>query len=98
MKQRFEIKFDFAIAHSDHIIPLMATAELHHSIPYYVVDNFDVVGTGRHKNRTSIIPAQEIKLIQRNSRNVWVHRESERESMLSIAIGKAIETALKNNA
>lgn len=97
MKQRFDIKFDFAIAHSDFIIPLKATAELHHSVPYYVVDNFAVVGTGRQKNKTSIIPSQEIKLIQRNSRDVWVHKESERESMLSIAIGKAIETALKNN-
>lgn len=98
MKQRFEIIFDFAIAHSDFIIPLKATAELHHSVPYYVVDNFHVAGTGRQKNRTSLIPAQEIKLIQRNSTNVWVHKELDRESMLSIAIGKAIEAVLKDNA
>jgi hypothetical protein len=98
MKQRFEIKFDFAIAHSDFVIPLMASAELHHSVPYYVVNNFHVVGTETRKNQTSILPPQEIKLIKREEGEVWVHRESERESMLSIAIGKAIETALKNNS
>ncbi len=96
MKQRFEIYFDFVIAHSDFVIPLKATAELHHSVPYYVVDNFDLVDTERLGNTPSIIPAQEIKLIKRDSKDVWVHKESERESLLSIAIGKAIESVLAN--
>ena len=95
MKQRFEINFDFSIAHSTFVIPLRATAELHHSTPYYIVDNFQVAGNGLHKNSTSILPPQEIKLIQYETGAVWVHKESERESMLSIAIGSAIEKALK---
>ena len=96
MKQRFEIYFDFVIAHSGFIIPLKVTAELHHSVPYYVVDNFDLVDTERNENSPSIIPAQEVKLIKRDLKDVWVHKESERESLLSIAIGKAIESVLTN--
>jgi hypothetical protein len=36
----FEIEFDFPVASSDLKISLNATAELHHSEPYYLVHNF----------------------------------------------------------
>ena len=32
----------------------------------------------------------------RGSSKVWVHRDSERESLLSLVIGKAIEKELKD--
>ena len=94
MEQPFEIKFDFALAHSDLVIPLKATAELHHSDPYYVVDHFYLAGAPQNKNDLSIIPAQEIKQVTRNGSKVWVHKDSGRESVLSLAIGKAIEGAM----
>ena len=91
MSQSFEIKFDFALAHSDLTISLRATAELHHSDPYYVVDNFHLANSPRKNDELSIIPAQEIKQVTRGDTKVWVHKDSERESVLSLAIGKAIE-------
>ncbi|HUR64971.1 MAG TPA: hypothetical protein VMZ03_01365 [Chitinophagaceae bacterium] len=91
MEQPFEIKFDFPLAHSDLYISLKATAELHHSDPYYVIDNFYFAPTDLKKSDLSILPAQEIKQIRRGGSKVWVHCDSERESLLSMALGKAIE-------
>ena len=91
MKKPFEIAFDFALAHSELVIPLKATAQLHHSEPYYVVENFHIVGAAPRPDEISIIPSQEVKRIKRNGKPIWVHRDSERESVLSLAIGKAID-------
>jgi hypothetical protein len=91
MKQPFEIKFDFPLAHSDLIVSLRATAEIHHSDVYFIVRNFHLSGTEPQEQNISMIPDQEIKFIRRDSGRVWVHRESLRESMLSLSIGKAIE-------
>lgn len=90
----FEIKFDFPVASSDLKISLRATAELHHSEPYYLVRNFQLTdnNTGDH----SVLPEQEIKRIRRNDSFVWVHRDSEKESDLSIAIGTGIEKRLSS--
>jgi len=87
----FEIKFDFPLAHSDLIVSLKARVELHHSDPYYVIDDFRFAGNRSENRGLSVLPRQEIKLIQRGSQKVWVHKESNRESRLSIAMGKAIE-------
>jgi hypothetical protein len=95
MKQPFEIKFDFPLAHSEMIFTLKATAEVHHSEPYYVIDNIHVDSNGHKKQDPSILPQQEIKQIKRGKSKVWVHRDSERESLLSLAAGKAIENKLK---
>ena len=98
MNRPFEIDFDFPLAHSDLIISLRATAELHHSDPYYVVDDFYVRDS--KKPELSILPSQQIKKVTRGTAKVWVHKDSGRESLLSIAIGKAIENAMrqrKNN-
>jgi hypothetical protein len=95
MKQPFEIKFDFPLAHSDLTVPLRATAEIHHSDIYFIVRNFNLAGTETQKPDVYMIPDQEIKFIRRDSERVWVHRESERESMLSRSIGKAIEKFAK---
>ena len=92
MNKPFEIIFDFALAQSELVIPLKATAQLHHSDPYYVVENFHIVGAPLRQDEISIIPTQEIKRIYRNGTPVWVHRDSERESVLSLAIGKAIDS------
>ena len=89
----FEIKFDFPVASSNLQISLNATAELHHSEPYFLVHNFyltDSEKNGRH----SILPDQEIKRIKRSGNYSWVHKDSERESELSLAIGAGIESVL----
>lgn len=98
MKRAFEIRFDFPLAHSDLIFSLTAVAEIHHSEPYYSVDHFHFAGAHPAGNDISILPAQEIKQITRGNTRVWVHKDSERESMLSLAMGKAIDEALKNRS
>jgi len=89
----FEIKFDFPVASSNLKISLNATAELHHSEPYYLVSDFYLTDN-KHKGHHSILPDQEIKRIKRNDSYQWVHKDSERKSELSIAIGLGIESVL----
>jgi hypothetical protein len=91
MSQPFEIRFDFPLAHSSMTISLRATAELHHSDPYYVVDHFHFESAKSRNGEPSLLPPLELKKIQRGSSYVWVHRDSERESLLSVAVGKAID-------
>ncbi|HEX7844785.1 MAG TPA: hypothetical protein VF476_03230 [Chitinophagaceae bacterium] len=91
MDSPFEIIFDFAVDNSDFIINLRATATLHHSDPYYVVDDFHLTERNPQTESPSVLPRQEIKLLQRDGKRSWVHKDSELETMLSVAIGKAID-------
>ena len=88
----FEIKFDFPVASSNLKISLNATAELHHSEPYFVVHDFYLSDSKKEKGHHSVLPEQEIRRIRRNGSYAWVHRDSEQESELSLAIGAGIET------
>jgi hypothetical protein len=97
MKKPFEIIFDFPLADPDFIITLKATAELHHSQPYYVVDDFHLIESKTPMTEASILPPQEIKLIEEGSEKLWVHKDSGRETLLSMALGKAIEKVSGNN-
>lgn len=90
----FEIDFDFPVASSNLKISLRATVELHHSEPYYVVRNFYLSDTAKDAWRHSVLPDQEVKRIKRDDELVWVHKDSGKESELSIAIGKGIEGKL----
>lgn len=94
MEPPIEIKFDFPVAHSDLNFFLTATAELHHSEPYYLVYDFQLENSPGNQGQPSILPPQEIKQIKRDGKMVWVHKDSERESLLSLIMGKAIEEAL----
>ena len=90
----FEIKFDFPVASSNLKISLNATVEPHHSEPYYLVRNFHLTDNEKDKGYHSMLPDQEIKRIGRNGSYTWGHKDSERESELSIAIGLGIENIL----
>ena len=90
----FEIRFDFPVASSDLRISLKATAELHHSEPYYQIRNFQLDNSNTDNH--SVLPEQEITRIKRNDSFVWVHKDSKKESELSIAIGSGIENKLSS--
>ena len=96
MNQPFKIKFDFPVASSNLTVSLKATVELHHSDPYYVVKDFYFDETAPGKEYPSVLPEQEIKSIRKGRKKTWVHRDSERESLLSVKIGEAIDHAIKN--
>ena len=91
MDKPFEISFDFPVAHANFTIPLKATAQLHHSEPYYVIDYFLFEKQDAAPTQLSLLPRVEIKYIKDENRGTWVHTNSGRESLLSQAIGKAIE-------
>ena len=95
MSKPFEIKFDFPVADSTLRIPINAIASLHHSEPYYHVSNFHLEKEKHPAAQHSIFPDQEIKYVKHNSSGAWVHKDSERQSLLSLAIGEGIEKALK---
>jgi len=74
-----------------HTIPLKATAELHHSEPYYVIDGFYFDSQFPGQSKLSLLPGIQLKYKKVAGKGIWVHKDSERESALSQAIGKAIE-------
>ena len=90
MDNTFEITFDFPISHSSFTIPLKATVQPHHSEPSYVVDSFFFENRNRSESALSL-PGIDIKYLKAGNMGSWVHKSSERESLLSQAIGKAIE-------
>jgi hypothetical protein len=92
----FEIKFDFPVASSNLKICLTAIAEIHHSEPYYLVHDFYLTDRKKNNDHHSVLPEQQIKRIKRNGLHVWVHKDSEKESHLSMAIGAGIENKLSN--
>lgn len=90
MEKQFKIHFNFPLQHSLHMIALQASVTLHHSEPYYVVEAFSFAGSDN--NQRSILPPMQLRNVTiADGKSVWVHKDSERESDLSIAIGKAIE-------
>jgi hypothetical protein len=94
MTTPFEISFDFPVALSNFKISLRATVELHHSEPFFVVHDFYQADGLKKAEYHSVLPDHEIKRVNLNSSYTWVHRDSERESLLSLALGAAIEKFL----
>ncbi len=78
----YSIAFNYPLETSGRVVPLIAQVEKHHSQTYYIVKNFR---TNPGQNRSIM---SDIKIKKVNGR--WVHCDSEKESNLSIAIGKAI--------
>ena len=90
MEKQFKIHFNFPLEHSAHTIALQASVTLHHSEPYYVVEAFRFANADN--SQRSVLPVMQLKKIEiGEGKTIWVHKDSERESELSIAIGKAIE-------
>jgi hypothetical protein len=95
--RHFEINFDFPVASSNLKISLNATAEMHHSEPYFVVHDFYLDHSKKENGYHSVLPDQEVKRIKRDGSYLWVHKDSEQASELSIAIGKGIEAILSED-
>lgn len=83
----FDVDFDYAL--SENItISLTANVQLLHSKPHYQVSNF------HFRNNPGGAPLlNDIQIIAIKSRNrtSWIHVDSRKETVLSMAIGKAIE-------
>ena len=79
----YHIAFDVQIENSTTFVHLSAMAELHHSDHYYLVKDFKM----GNQQKEIPLPAIAVKKIN----GIWVHTESGKETLLSDAIGKAIE-------
>ena len=85
----FVVDFDYTL--SENItIRLTANVALHHSTPHYLVSNF------HFKNNPHGSPLfDDVNIIAvSNKKGIsWVHADSRKETVLSMALGKAIEAA-----
>lgn len=83
MKQNsYAIEFDIQLETTIQL-HMTAVATLHHSTPYYVVNDFRT----RHQHEGSILP--ELKI--RKKKGVWVHLDTEKPTQLSEVVGSAID-------
>lgn len=79
----YNITFDFQVGDSKLVVPLTAEVELHYSATYYVIKKIRT-GSGR---KETVLPDFTIK----KKNGLWVHVDSEKETDLSMQIGKVIE-------
>lgn len=79
----YTIAFIYTLDNGRFNIPLIGEVEKHHSEPHYFIKNIRM----KHNARASILPDIQLK----KSKGQWVHRDSGKETDLSIAAGKAIE-------
>jgi hypothetical protein len=79
----YSIAFSIRLEHSAFIVPLTAHVELHHSPVFYIVKNFKTCPD----QKSSILPDLKIRKV----RGRWVHCDSEKETELSLVVGKAID-------
>lgn len=89
----FKIQFEFPLNGSDVVLPLKAIVQLHRSDPYYRISGFEYVPPANRQRRTnlSLLPPQEIRLELKGGKRTWVHLDSGKETLLSMAIGLAID-------
>ena len=79
----YSIALNFQVDNSKLIISLTADVEVHHSESHYIIKNFKA----EPERKGSVLP--DIIIKKKNGR--WVHLDSEKESQLSIQVGKGIE-------
>jgi hypothetical protein len=89
MEKPFSIVFKFNLNASGKIMDLCAEVELKNSAPHYKVARINRVGQIKGPD---ILPEMDIKCVMVNGEFKWVHTDSGKETYLSMAIGKAIES------
>jgi len=83
----FSVEFDYTLSENV-ILRLTATAQLHHSIPHYHISDFHFKS---YPSGHPLLPDIDIMAIKKKDGISWVHSDSVKETLLSVAVGKAIE-------
>ena len=93
-----KIHFSFPLEGIALELKVEAIAELHKSEPYYIIHSFRVTQPEhlRSDDKISFLPVQEIMCVQENNEFIWVHKDAKRATELSMAIGKAIASSVKD--
>lgn len=83
----FDVEFNYAL--SENItLSLTANVQLLHSTPHYLVSDFHFKN---HPVGTPLLNDIDIKAVRKNGKISWIHMDSRKETVLSMAIGEAIE-------
>ena len=89
MKNNASYDFDFDYALSENItLSLTANVQLLHSKPHYLVSNFHFKS---NPEGTPLLNDINIIAVKNKGKISWIHMDSRKETVLSMAIGKAIE-------
>lgn len=83
----FNVEFNYALS-EDIIIRLTADVQLTHSTPHYIISNFHFKN---NPGGNALLNDINIMAIKDEKGITWVHTDSQKSTMLSLAIGKAIE-------
>jgi hypothetical protein len=97
MAKSFTIQFRYPLESLE--IYLEAQVELHHSDPYYHVKGFKRVqrpSTSADPGILDVLQPVDVKLLRKQEKVEWVHKDSGTATSLSSAIGTAIEDAIDN--
>lgn len=79
----YAIEFDIQLEKTPIFLHLSAQVELQHSVPHYVISNFQTV----HQKGASFLPSMKI----RKKKGQWVHLDTGKPTQLSEVVGRAID-------
>lgn len=83
----FSVEFNYTLSENV-ILRLTAHVQLHHSIPHYRISDFHFKS---YPSGHPLLPDIDIVAIKKKDGISWVHSDSLKETLLSVAVGKAIE-------
>lgn len=92
-KQSFVIRFDIWLVKLNKVLTMQAIAQCDTNEATYLVHSFSISAkTLQVQNPKLVMPYMSIHRIERDGKKIWVHATSEKETVISAAIGKAIES------
>jgi hypothetical protein len=92
METVFKVNFFYEISPPLQI-KLNADVELHHSEPHYLIRNISHI---TEEGGNHVLPDISIKAIKNEDGEIiWVHTDSERETILSKIVGESIEKSVQ---
>jgi hypothetical protein len=94
VEKTFKIQFPVPLDSSERTIILNASVRLHHSLPHYKVSDINLAGSAG--KQPPLLADIDIKCVDREGVMAWVHLDSGKTSILSLAAGHAIENKLKS--
>jgi hypothetical protein len=90
IRKSFVIAFDYQLESSSVRLPLIADVEQHHSETWYLVKGLKMAG----RPGGAVLPDMKIRRLN----GKWVHRDSDKETNLSVIAGEAIDKYEKKMA
>jgi len=92
-KQSFVIRFDIWLVKSNKVLTMQAIAQRDKDDATFLVHSFSISAkTLQVQNDKLVMPYMPIHRIERDGQTIWVHAISEKETVISSAMGKAIES------